>query len=277
MWKSAEKSPIVEFLGWLLLLWAFVTTMNFILEPYSVEYIESGRITAGYVLYAIIGFFVDTPTPMIATIIVLIHHKKISSIKDFFKLVIYTGSLKKSILITGIFCAAALCAAVIFGIPTGAPWYLMFAALPLMIIGGGVEEIGWRGFLQPALEKKFPFPIATLLVAIIVYIWHLTLWFLPSSNHYGDSLTGFAIMIFVWAFIGAAIYKATKSVFSCVVYHAFINTIGAVYDWNALFDKFPNESGMYIYFTAVFILSICIWVFADKNIGRGEKVGWKPA
>lgn len=265
MWKSKEKAPVVEFLCWLLLVWAFVTVMNFIFEPYSVVYIENGRITTGYVLYAVIGFFVDTPTPMIATIIVLIRHKKISHIKDFFKLVTHTESLKKSILITGIFCAAALCAALIFGTPTGAPWYLMFAAWPVMIIGGGVEEIGWRGFLQPEMEKRFPFPIATLLVAVIVYIWHLTLWFLPSSNHYGDSLIGFGIMIFVWAFVGAAIYKATKSVFSCVAYHAFINTIGSVYDWNDLFDKFPNESGMYIYFGVVFILSICIWVLSDKR------------
>lgn len=267
MWKDQKQAPIVEFLGWVLLLWAFVTIMNFVLEPYSVAYIEGGGITAGYVLYAIIGVFIDTPTPMIATIIVLIRHRKISRIRDFFKLVIDTTSVKKSIFITGLFCAAALCVAIIFGTPTGAPWYLMFAAWPLMIIGGGVEEIGWRGFLQPALETKFPFPIATTRVAVIVYLWHLPLWFLPSSNHYGDSPIGFAIMIFVWAFIGAAIYKATKSVFSCVVYHAFINTIGSVYDWNALFDKFPNTIGMYLYFICIFIMAVFIWIHADKKVG----------
>lgn len=265
MWKDEKKAPIIEFLGWTLLLWAFVTMMNFLLEPHSIAYVESGKVTAGYVLYAIVGVFIDTPTPMLAALIVLIRHKKIKSVREFFALIFHTTSVKKTFLITGLFCAAALCAALLYGTATGAPWYLLPVAWPLTIVGGGVEEIGWRGFLQPALEKKFPFPIATALVALIVYVWHLPLWLLPSSNHYGDSAIGFAIMIFVWAFVGAAIYKATQSVFACVVYHAFINAIGAVYDWNALFDAFPNTLGMYVYFAAVLILAVFIWTFANKK------------
>ena len=32
-----------------------------------------------------------------------------------------------------------------------------------------------------------------------------------------------------------------KSVVACAVYHSFIDAIGAVYDWNLLFDSFPGE------------------------------------
>ncbi|RKM59325.1 CPBP family intramembrane metalloprotease [Butyrivibrio sp. CB08] len=38
--------------------------------------------------------------------------------------------------------------------------------LPLV---GFAEETGWRGFLQPMLEKRFPFPVATTIVAVIWY------------------------------------------------------------------------------------------------------------
>ena len=79
-------------------------------------------------------------------------------------------------------------------------------------------------------------------------------------------------MILVWAFVGAAIYKATKSVFSCVVYHAFLNTIGSVYDWNALFDKFPNTVAMYIYFAVVFVLAISFWLFTDKKEKQANRL-----
>jgi len=202
---------------------------------------------------------------MIAILVVLARHKKIKSIKDFLRLIFHTPSILKTIIITITFCAAALCVALIYGTPTGSHWYMMFAALPVMIIGGGVEEVGWRGFLQPALEKKFPFPISMMIVIPIWYTWHIPLWFLPSSNHYGDSLIGFAIMIVVWSFALAALYKVTESVFACVMYHAFVNSIGSVYDWNALFDKFPNEIGMYFYFGVLFVVSIIIWVLADKR------------
>lgn len=33
--------------------------------------------------------------------------------------------------------------------------------------GGGNEELGWRGLLQPALEKKFSFPLATVITALV--------------------------------------------------------------------------------------------------------------
>jgi membrane protease YdiL (CAAX protease family) len=239
--------------------------LSLILEPYSIAFATNGVLTAGYVVYAMIGILFSTPTPMIATYIIMKRHKKIGSVKDFCKLIFHTTNVTKTVLITAAFCAAALCVAIIYGTRTSSPWYILIIILPVMIIGGGVEEIGWRGFLQPSLEKKFPFLIATLMVSVIWFSWHLPLWILPSSNHYGDSLIGFAITITVWAFVGAAIYKVTKCVFACVMYHTFINAIGAVYDWNALFDTFPSKNGMMVYHCVALVTAIIIWVLADRK------------
>lgn len=265
MWKDDEKAPIWEFLGWVLLILVISEIIILLLEPYSIAFAKNGVLTAGYVIYAITGLLFSTPNPMIATYIILKRHKKIGSVKDFCKLILHTANVKKTVLITAAFCAAASCAAIIYGTRTGSPWYLFIIAFPVLIIGGGVEEIGWRGFLQPALEKKFPFFIATLMVSAIWIAWHLPLWMQPSSHHYGDSLIGFAITFTVWAFAGAAIYKFTKSVIACVMYHTFINSIGAVYNWNALFDTFPNKIGMIVYFCIVFAAAIILWKLADKK------------
>lgn len=185
----------------------------------------------------------------------------------------------RAALTTGGFCLAALLAGILCGAPTGAPWYLLPAALPLMILGGGVEEVGWRGFLQPELEKRIGAPGATLITAAIWYAWHLSLWLLPSSNHYGDSLAGFAITILAWACAAAAIYRFTGSVFACVFYHAFINAMGAVWDWNALFDAMPKQPAMIAYFAALLLASIALFRAAgsigspEKNAHRGTRPG----
>lgn len=265
MWKDNEEAPVWEFLGWVLLISAISEIIILLLEPYSIAFAKNGVLTAGYVVYAIIGILFSTPNPMIATYIILKRHKKIGSVKVFCKLILHTTNVTKTVLITVAFCSAALFVAIIYGTRTGSPWYLLVIALPVTIIGGGVEEIGWRGFLQPALEKKFPFLIATLIVSAIWFVWHLPLWIQPSSNHYGDSLVGFAITIIVWAFVGAAIYKVTKSVFACVMYHAFMNAIGAVYKWNALFDTFPNKIGMIVYYCIALVAAIIIWELADRK------------
>lgn len=222
MWNEKEKSPFIEFIIWVIVIAGVVQTSLVLLEPYSIMYANEGKVTLGYVIYAILGIFLDTPCPLIATFIVLKRHKKNYTVKIFCKEIFHTENVKKTVLITGVFCFAALVVALLFGIRTSNAWYLAIPAFPLMILGGGVEEVGWRGFLQPEVEKRFPFPVATIFVAVIWYSWHLTLWLEPTSNHYNDSLIGFAINIFVWSFVAAAIYKATKSVIACVIYHTFL-------------------------------------------------------
>ena len=63
----------------------------------------------------------------------------------------------------------------------------------------------------------------------------------------------------------AAIYKATKSVIACAFYHAFIDSIGAVYDWNALFDAFPGSVSVNVFRAVWFGVAIAIWVWGEKN------------
>lgn len=265
MWQDNEKAPVWEFLGWVLLILSISEIIILFLEPYSIAFAKNGVLTAGYMVYAAVGILFSTPNPMIATYIILKRHKKISSVKEFCKLLFHTTNAIKTILITAAFCAAAFCAAIFYGTRTDSPWYLFIIALPVAVICCGVEEIGWRGFLQPALEKKFSFLAATLIVSAIWFAWHLPLWIQPSSHHYGDSLIGFAITIIVWSFVGAAIYKGTKSVFACMTYHAFMDAIGAVYNWNALFDTFPNKIGMIVYYCIALTAAIIIWELADRK------------
>lgn len=47
------------------------------------------------------------------------------------------------------------------------PMYIALLELPIMIIGGGIEEIGWRGFLQPMLQKKYSVLTSATIVSVI--------------------------------------------------------------------------------------------------------------
>ena len=268
MWTENEKAPVWEFLGWLLLITVICGVICYLLEPYSIAFADTGNLTIEYVVYAIIGMFISTPSPMISTFITLKRRKKSISVKDFFRLIIKNPANPKikTVIITSAFCIAALCVAIIYGTPTGSPWYLLIVSMPvLMVVGGGSEEVGWRGFLQPTLEKRFPFPIAVIIVGALWFSWHLNLWLMPTSNHYNCSLIGFAINIAAWSFALAAIYKQTKSVLACVVYHAFVNAIGSVYNWNDLFCEFPNRGGVYVYYGLILVASIIMWILADMK------------
>ena len=102
-------------------------------------------------------------------------------------------------------------------------------------------------------------------MAVIWDVWHIDLWLDPTSNHYGDSFIGFTITIFVWAFALAALYKATKSVIACAVYHAFVDAIGGIFDWNALFDAFPGDIYVNIYRVVLLVFSVVLWIFSNRR------------
>lgn len=104
------------------------------------------------------------------------------------------------------------------------PWYAaLIVLLSATTIGGGNEELGWRGILQPELEKKLPFPIATLITGCIWMAWHIPLWFVVGASQQGMNYGLYCIYGLILSFWLATLYKKTNNVFSCVVFHGFSN------------------------------------------------------
>jgi membrane protease YdiL (CAAX protease family) len=58
-------------------------------------------------------------------------------------------------------------------------WFATF--LFAVTVGGGIEEPGWRGFMQPRLQRSYSAVSAAVLVGLVWTVWHLPLHvFLPS-------------------------------------------------------------------------------------------------
>jgi uncharacterized protein len=105
---------------------------------------------------------------------------------------------------------------------------------PYVIFGFGVsffantcEEIGWRGFALPHLQKRYNALIATLIVGTLWALWHLPLVFLV-----GNPMSEFPLVWFITivtnAFIYTWIYNSTKgSVLLVALFHGSLNIVGA--------------------------------------------------
>lgn len=104
---------------------------------------------------------------------------------------------------------------------------------PYVIFGFGVnflantcEEIGWRGFALPHLQKRYNALIATLIVGTLWSLWHLPLVFLV-----GNSMSEFPLVWFISiaadAFIYTWIYNSTQgSILLVALFHGSLNLWG---------------------------------------------------
>lgn len=106
------------------------------------------------------------------------------------------------------------------------PWFAApIVMLSATFLGGGNEELGWRGIMQPELEKKFPFPIATLITGSVWMLWHIPLWFVEGTSQQNMNFGLYAIYGLILSFWLAMIYKKTNSVFFCAIFHGFANLL----------------------------------------------------
>lgn len=211
-------------------------TINYLIGTFLITYIMWGIIIAanqiGYLQYgtpiSIILYIIGGNAPPIAAYVVLKRGGKIASIRQFAKEAFSIKQKPRFYAVLIVFLVFYFgVPAVMQGISIGAKLYVGFLSIPLMILAGGLEELGWRYILQTSLEKQLPFEIATSLTACIWAIWHLPLFFIKGTVQSTWSFGLFIIMVFGMSFALAAILYISKSIWLCILFHSTINALAS--------------------------------------------------
>jgi membrane protease YdiL (CAAX protease family) len=101
-----------------------------------------------------------------------------------------------------------------FGEMNGPPQWTVIGAVLLLVVTGLGEETGWRGFLQPVLQRRMRPLLAVLVVAAIWAAWHAPL-FLMVANYRGFTpamAVGFVVGLTCGAVRLGWLYNRTGSV-----------------------------------------------------------------
>lgn len=106
-------------------------------------------------------------------------------------------------------------------IPT---WYFPIILFVKALVFGGIEEIGWRYFFQPALQEKLTYLVSTLFTFLAWSLWHI-LYFYIDGSLTTIHLLPFLLGLLSNCFILSVIYTKTRSLWLCVMTHALINAL----------------------------------------------------
>ncbi len=143
------------------------------------------------------------------------------------------------------------------------PIYLGFVMILPMIIGGGLEEIGWRGLLLPELEKKLSHSLSTLLVSIVWACWHVPLWFIEGSNQQSMNYGWFCIYAIALSFFIGSVRYVSQSIFMAILAHGAINGFWEVIE--------PSKD-----YAVSIVLIIIVGVLTLAIDNRGKKAVRRP-
>ena len=172
-------------------------------------------------------FAIGACAPAIATFVVLTKNN-VMTVKQLLKTIFAVKQPVIMYLLVIIFVVVYFGIAVLTGlfeIDYEYAIYLSLMTIPLMILAGGLEEVGWRFVLNPALEIKLPFAVACLITGVIWSLWHLPMFFIEGSGQASMNFFIFSIGSLGLSFVYAAIYRISKSVWLCVFIHALNNSL----------------------------------------------------
>lgn len=135
--------------------------------------------------------------------------------------------------------------------PTDIPTAPIILAIPyfilMLIIGGGQEEFGWRGYAQEPLQEKIGVIPASLVIGVIWGIWHLPLWFMAGDLHSAYSFLAFVMMTTSISIMYAWLYNSSgKKLIVVIFFHAMSNTAAPLLPFLHGIEGKP-ESAYWIY------------------------------
>ncbi len=131
--------------------------------------------------------------------------------------------------------------------------------LYVIVLGGGLEEPGWRGFALPQLQKKHSPFISSLIIGFFWFVWHLPLFFSEITSQDGIPLFWYFLTTFALSFIFTIIYNKTNgNAFLAIILHGGINAPTAWYPMYA-FAKTPiGDINSYIPITIAAYLTVIV-------------------
>jgi uncharacterized protein len=140
--------------------------------------------------------------------------------------------------------------------------YFIFGSV-VNFLANTCEEIGWRGFALPHLQKRYNALISTLIVGTLWGLWHLPLVFLV-GNPMSEFPLVWLLIIVTNAFIYTWIYNSTKgSILLVALFHGSLNV------WELFITGVSPVADALLNCVVAIVL---IKVFGKVNLSRRERV-----
>jgi len=138
----------------------------------------------------------------------------------------------------------------------------------MMMIGGPLaEELGWRGILLDAFQKKWSVAVSTLVLFLVWWLWHLPMFFLPGTTQYNWGIFSnmfwlFAMNVFLLTILMTLAHNSNqRSVLAAILIH---------FSYNVTLSLLLPYSVQAFAFMTTFLALLVVGILAVQKFGTSK-------
>jgi membrane protease YdiL (CAAX protease family) len=152
-------------------------------------------------------------------------------------------------------------------------WWLL-----MVLVGGGQEEIGWRGYIMEPLEAKFGIWAGNIVLGLVWAVWHIPIFFVPGSSQIFMPFAAFTIGLIGESFFFSWVIKASGGrPLSAVIAHGTVNAFVPLFP-TIVMEPDVLQIRWWIHQTLVLAVGVLFMLhFVRSSRARGESRESKPA
>lgn len=103
-------------------------------------------------------------------------------------------------------------------------WIFPLYAIVMIFLGGGQEELGWRGYILDPLEEKLGPWLGNLVLGVVWAVWHLPLFFIPGTSQTFMPFIGFVLLTIGYSWFFAWVRQVSgKRTLAGLMVHGWAN------------------------------------------------------
>jgi len=133
----------------------------------------------------------------------------------------------------------------------------------IFILAGVGEEMGWRGYLLPRLQKKYSSVISSIIVGLVTGFWHLPLFLIRGAFHSNHAFIPFLLLSIAFSFIYTWLMDNTHAVLILALFHTFHDIA------SMNFSQRDHLSSFLVYAVIAVIIVI---VYGMKRFKKSSKI-----
>jgi len=146
-------------------------------------------------------------------------------------------------------------------------WVFIPCLIFMVFLGGGQEELGWRGYALPVLENKYGVWLANLILGVVWALWHIPTWFITGSTQSHMNFGGFVLLMTGYSFILSWIRETSgNKPFSGLYAHGLANSFIPVMPTINMQESVVQPR-YWIWVTSTFLIGILITLLRKKTNG----------